>query len=163
MSTPQSFSRPLQLERELSAPDRGLDVAPLIDILVIALFFSLLGSRFILAPGVQIDLPSVSATSISNVPTAAVLTIRSDNMLLFEGSIHTVGSFEAAMRTYFADKGLSDAVLLVKPNKDVSMQTFLYVCEIARNAGFQKVHIAAEVNPGEAGPTVQVPPLQTQR
>lgn len=150
MSLPQSYSRPLQLERELAAPDNRMDIAPLLDVLLIAFFFSLLGSRFILAPGVQIELPSVSASEISGVPTAAVLTIRSDNMLLFEGHIHTIGSFEAAMRTYFGDKGLADAVLLVKPSKDVSMQTFLYVCEIARRAGFAKVHIAAEVNPEDS-------------
>lgn len=141
-----SFSRPLQLERELTPPDYRMDIIPLVDVILIAFFFSLLGSRFILAPGVQIELPAVNAQAISGAPTAAVLTIQNDNMLLFEGRIHTLGSFEAAMRTYFGDKGgLSDAVLLVKSDKDVSMSTFLYVCEIAQRAGFAKVHVAAEI------------------
>lgn len=152
-----SFVRPLQLERELTPIDRSFDVIPLIDVLLIAFFFSLLGSRFIFAPGVQVDLPTVAADSIVGLPTVAVLTIKEDNMLLFQGNIHTIASFEAAMRNYLQDSGTSNAVLLLKPSRTVSMQTFLSVCEIANSAGFRKVHIAAEANQADEQHPVGAP------
>ena len=135
------LSSPLNLKSNLHPPNFRMNVVPFVDALLITLCLFMLGSRFISAPGVTVDLPKVS--NIENRSVVSVLTIRHDKMLIYEGRIYTINEISDALAK--SVNGLeADRVLLVKLNKDVTMQTFLNICDIARGAGITQVQVASE-------------------
>ena len=144
------ITRPLELESRLSPPPRDLDFVAWVNVGVIVLFFGLLGSRFVLAPGLPIGvgeqdpivLPSVGASSGDPGPAAVVVSYRRDNVILFEGGMYALPELRKHMEGYVQKH--PGAVMLVRADRQVSMQAFLDLCEMARSAGFAHVLVAAE-------------------
>ncbi|MGE9294176.1 MAG: hypothetical protein ACQKBW_11225, partial [Puniceicoccales bacterium] len=106
-----SLTRPLELERHLSSPGKRLDVAPLFDVLLICLMLMLLGSRFVAAPGETIALPVVQNSAPAGVATLAVLTYKSDEMMILDGRVVTL---EGWKRLIERGESPGEGVLLVK-------------------------------------------------
>ena len=139
---------PLNLESSLKGANSRAGWVPWVDCLLIGLGLALLGSRFLFAPGVEIQLPSYSGP-LAGRPVTSVLSIRSSNMLIFEDAVFT----EHGLGVYLGEEGkrrmqagldpLDRGVILVQVDKDVNMQVFLRVCEIAYASGFSQVQIAA--------------------
>ncbi len=155
------ITRPLGLESRLSRPPRDLDVFFWVNVGAVALFFVLLGSRFVLAPGVAIqvgqapgllELPDASTAA----PGAAsvVVSYRRDNMVIFEGGIYDLNDLRRPMEAYA--KKHAGAVLLVRVDRQVTTQGLLKLFDLARAAGFSQVQIAAEPRDGE--PASRMPP-----
>ncbi len=144
------ITRPLDLQSHLSPPPRDLDFFAWVNVGLIALFFGLLGSRFILAPGLPIsvgsdaaiDLPRMGGAIEAAGPASVVVSYRRDNVILFEGGKYTLVELRRPMEDYA--KQHPGAVLLVRADRQVSMQAFLELCEMARQAGFAHVLAAAE-------------------
>lgn len=92
-----SLSQPLGLHKHLTQPSRGLDIVPLFDVLLIALMLTLLGSRFIFAPGISVELPRggvVGSAPMEPGASMAVLTLLKDNSLIYGGRLLSVENFE---------------------------------------------------------------------
>lgn len=155
------ITRPLELQSRLSPAPRDLDFFAWVNVAVIALFFSLLGSRFVLAKGVTIgtapeeagtiELPAVKGADVGAGPASVVVSYRRDNVILFEGGMYTLKELRKAMEDYTRQH--PGAVMLVRSDRQVSMQAFLELCEMARSVGFANVLVAAEqVPPGATTP-----------
>lgn len=121
--------------------------AALVDILLIALMFTLLGSKFILAPGFALEFEG-NKLPTSKSPDAAVvdgdlsvLNAKGNTMIIFDGAIFNTESFAKKMRSHKA--GTKGGVLLIKADKNVDTQTLLDICAAARAGGFGKIHLAA--------------------
>lgn len=141
------ITAPLQLKGYLAEPRFGIDFIPLIDLCLVGLFFALPGSRFITSPGVALDVPTVSAEVLNAIPTDAVvtvLTIRDNEIVLFDGSIVRPDAVASVLNDYVAQREGNHLVLLIKVDKDVRVQSLLGTCDLARQAGFDIVQIAAE-------------------
>jgi biopolymer transport protein ExbD len=151
------ITSPLDLQSRLSPPPRDLDFFAWVNVGVIALFFGLLGSRFVLAPGLPIGvardselvLPEVAGAVTTAGPASVVVSYRRDNVILFEGGKYTLSELRKHMETYA--KQHPGAVMLVRADRQVSMQAFLDLCEMARQVGFANVLAAAEQPTPEAG------------
>ena len=79
-------------------PPINFDVVPIMDLLVIALLFSLLFTRFVMVPGVRVDLPdSGMQMQQSNLPVA-VLTIGNRGMLFFDGGVFEINSIDRSLK-----------------------------------------------------------------
>ena len=151
-----SLTRPLELEKTLTLPERRIDAVPMIDVLLIALFIMALGSRFIYAPGVGVDLslqlPASAGTFIEAVPTDAALTVKvltakQDNLYIFDGSIYSLNTLEQMFKDY---KQLEEgtATLLVKADKSVAIDTLVKIADLARTARFAKIQLAVVADAG---------------
>lgn len=155
------ITRPLELQSKLSPPPRDLDVVFWVNVGAVCLFFGLLGSRFILAPGMPVGVSAVPELVLPQVgvaqPGAAsvVVSYRRDNMILFEGGIYEFANFRPVLEAYA--KAHPGAAMLVRVDKQVSMQGFLDLCDLARAAGFANVLVAAEPAPEETAPRFVVP------
>lgn len=142
------ITRPLELQSKLAAPPRDLDVFFWVNAGLVCLFFALLGSKFVLAPGLPVgigtgfELPQTKGA----VPGAAevVVSYRRDNMILFEGGIYELANFKPVLERYA--RARPGATMIVRADRQVSMQGFLDLCDLARAAGFAAVHVAAEPN-----------------
>ncbi len=137
---------PLKLTRYLREPERRFDFVPFIDLCVIGLFFALHSSQFLFAPGVTIELPRADAGFLAGAPTAAVMTVRENNMIIFEGQIFHGEILRSKLQEYVKTKQLPGSILLVKADKGVDVQLLLLIFEEARKAGFSHVQVAAEAS-----------------
>ena len=150
------ITRPLELQSRLSPAPRDLDFFAWVNVGLIALFFGLLGSRFVLAPGMPVgvggdnslELPSVGGVTETAGPASVVVSYRRDNVILFEDGMYTLPELRKHMERYA--KQHPGAVMLVRSDRQVSMQAFLDLCEMARAAGFANVLVAAEQPLSEA-------------
>ncbi len=138
------LTAPFGLKDYLTPPKMKLDLVPILDLITLALLFSLLFTRYLLLPGVQIELPKTDLSIQQNGSSVAVLTIANGDMLFFAGSVHEQNSIGKALQQYF-DKNWSDSpVLLVKANASMDIQQFLELCKMAQDAGFEEIQIAAD-------------------
>jgi len=153
------ITRPLELASRMSPPPRDLDFFAWVNIGVIALFFTLLGSRFVLAPGVSVGVgrasgdvhvPSVGPQLEIPGQTSVVVSYRRDNVILFEGGMYTsLTDLRKPMKEYA--KKHPGAVLLVRADAQSSVQAFIDLCDMAGAVGFASVQVAAEPQgPGNA-------------
>jgi biopolymer transport protein ExbD len=155
-----SLTSPLGLTRHVRRPDLRLEVVPWLNVLLVAWLLSLLGSRFVYAPGLAVDLghgssplpvqlvlPTLSGGPLPGSPADAVLTVltaKQDKLFIFEGRIYDLNGLRTVLRNHRHSAAGGPSVLLLKAGQDVNMQTFLEICTLARTAGFSSVQIAAE-------------------
>jgi biopolymer transport protein ExbD len=139
-----SYSEPLGLMAHLQRPSVKLDFVPVLDLLVIALLFGLLFTRFVMVPGMRVDLPdSEMQMQPSNLPVA-VLTIGNNGMLFFDGSRYELDTIEDGFRHLVEEVPGREIVLLIKTQGSMDLQLFLRLCRMAQMAGFVQVQIAGE-------------------
>jgi len=158
-----SLVQPLELQRRLRTPPTGADVAALFDILLIAFMLTMLGSRFVFAPGSQMalddfELPESSRAPLAGVPTVDVLTLLQDDRLIYDGKFMSADAWSQLVDDGRAEeRRLDDAILLVKADARITLQAFLRIADRARQAGYTRVQIAERPNQRSADPD----PLQS--
>lgn len=154
------ITRPLDLESRLSRPPRDFDVMFWIAALAVVLFFDLLGSRFVLPPGMAvglaggdqaIELPEFAGGVNTGGPAPVVISVRRDTIILFEGGMYTsLQDVRQPMRTYARLHPGSS--LLIRADRQVSQQAVMDLCSIAAAAGFRRAVIAGRPASRDAGP-----------
>ncbi len=136
------FTAPLGLVNHLKRPTTRFDVIPVLDLIVIALLMSLLFTRFVMLPGVRVDLPETDLRMQHNDAPVAVLTIGNKGMMYFDGSVYEQSSIAKAFREHIEQSEGEAHVLLVKAQATMELQLFLELCQMAQEAGFVQVQIA---------------------
>jgi biopolymer transport protein ExbD len=140
----EGFTAPFGLARHLAAPVMKLDAVPVLDLCVIALLFSLVFTRFVVLPGVRIDLPDTELRMQHHPAGVAVLTIQNEGMLFFDGAVYDIATVAGGFRSYLERTPSERPVLLVRPQADLSMEAFLRICGMARENGFAEVQVTGE-------------------
>ncbi len=140
----EGYTSPMGLAARLKKPQMQLDIVPVLDLVVIALLMSLVFTRFVIVPGVRVDLPATDLRLQHSADPVAVLTIQNRGMLFFDGSVYALDTINNAFRSYIADSGREDVVLLMKAEATMPLQEFLDICEMAERAGFSQVQLAGK-------------------
>ena len=147
------ITQPFNFAAHLRRPSTRLEVVAFVDVAMLLLFFAVLGSRFVLAPGITLDLPTTPGPPPDAVMATRVLTVAENDgveMLIFEGRIHSIGTFKSVLEARGDE--MRGEVLLVRADRDVSTKTLVQVCDLAVKAGFVRVQLAAEQErPARAG------------
>jgi biopolymer transport protein ExbD len=147
------ITRPLDLASRLRPEPRNFDWLFLVNGGLIVLFFSLFGSRFVLAPGLGIDfeLPRASGTVAGAAQTTHYVSVKRGGMLFVadRGQISL-----PLLREWLKEqaKVTKRPVLLVRADADVALSVLTDIFTAAREAGFE-VFLAAQpvrAAPGEA-------------
>jgi biopolymer transport protein ExbD len=138
------ITEPFGLVGHLQKVDSRMDFVPVLDLLVIALLFSLLFTRFVVVPGVRVDLPVSSMTMTHSQLPVAVLTIGNNGMMFFNGSLFEAASIDEGFQRYFEEHGERESVLLIKAESSMDLQTFLELCKRANDAGFVQIQLAGQ-------------------
>lgn len=141
---------PLELQSRLSPSPRDLDFFAWVNLGAIVLFFVLFGSDFVLLPGLPVGVKGDNAeafslpTGESLTPGAAsvVVSYRRDDVILFEDGMYNLAELRKHMQEFV--RVHPGAILLVRADKQVSLQAFMDLCAMARAVGFAKVQLAAE-------------------
>lgn len=138
------ITRPLELESRLSSPPRDLDFVAWVNVALIALFFGLLGSRFVLAPGLLVgadsfELPKTASPQYSGT-ASVVVSYRGDDVILFEGAIVKLPELRQRLEVYA--KQHPGEVLLLLADRRVTMQAVSELAAMAQSVGFAYVQMA---------------------
>jgi biopolymer transport protein ExbD len=142
------ITRPFDLVSRLNAPPRDFNAIAWVNVCVIVLFFSILGSRFVLAPGLllQVDhaafgLPATPG--LQNVRTASVVVgYRRDDVIMFDGAIVTLAELRDRLTIHARQH--PGEVLLLLADRQVSVKALAELSAMAQSIGFAYVQIAAE-------------------
>jgi len=113
----------------------------LTDIVLLLLIFFLLSSSFILQPGIRVRLPKASSTEAE--PTSRVyLTITAREEIYLNEERVSKGELGAKLRTLLAK--LPQKLVIVKADKDLTLERAIEVIDIAKLAGADKFLIATQ-------------------
>ncbi len=124
-----------------------LSVPALIDIVLLAFIFSFAAGKYIVAPGLLIDLDSSETLPKISAPDYAVadadlsvLTATGTSMLIFDGAIYDMKSFEKKI----AAQKPAGTTLLIKADKNLTVQSLVEIAEAAKAGGYKKIQLAAK-------------------
>ncbi|MCH6258732.1 biopolymer transporter ExbD [Puniceicoccaceae bacterium K14] len=134
----------LNLETEAPKPAR-LGFWPFVDLCVIGLFFAMFGSKFVVAPGINIELPELGSTMVSVAEKYEVLTVNEvegKEMIMFQGTVLNLSSMRRLLK--LRGKVPEGVTLLVRSDASVSMRTWVSLSEIASEAGYSHIQLATE-------------------
>lgn len=116
---------------------KGLDIAPLIDIVFILIIFFMLTSHFMVQPGIKIELPSTVTPEILHLKRISI-TVSSEDVLYLNGKVVTNKELEDFLKEN-RDKIKS---VFIKADKNSSLGRVVEIWDICRKVGLSYVNIA---------------------
>ncbi len=116
----------------------------LTDIILLLLIYFLLSSSFIVQPGIKVTLPRAAAGEVDKADKI-YLTVTKSEQLFLNGEI--VSRSELGARLTALLKIAADKTVIIRADKDLTLEATVQVIDIAKMAGAQKFLIATE--PGE--------------
>lgn len=139
------ITRPLDLAARLRPLSRGWDALFYVNTGLLALFFVLFGSRFVLAPGLAVDfaLPSAASAATSAAITDVVIAVPASGMAVVDGAVVDFPRLAA----WLAEQGKSAGGrrrLLVQASGALPARDLAAVHTMAAEAGFTGVLIATD-------------------
>jgi biopolymer transport protein ExbD len=147
------ITKPFNFESHLRRPVARFESMPFINVCLIALFFTVFKSPYVMAPGSTVELPKTRGAPIDAVATSRVLTVGENDgreMLIFDGRFHKIDTLGEALKVRVAES--PGETLLIRADRDVSMQLLVRICEMAEQSGYARIHLAAEPERAVAAP-----------
>ena len=148
---------PLGVLEKVRPAEQGLDFVPSALALVCAALTFVLSSEFVYAPGMYVGFdnrPAAVSPSLKTPKlvsgdlartslTVTLVSARGTGVFVVAGRVVDRDGLGAELRRVAAAGGSARPVL-VQADASLTMQSFLEVCELARNAGFPGVLVAAD-------------------
>lgn len=137
--------KPLDLSSKLTPSPQDWDWVHYVNVGLIALFFTLFGSRFVLSPGLGTSfvLPEVPEASLGAMQTTHVVSVKSGGIIFADpGGKLTLEEFRHWLGE--AARSVREPRLLVRASADVSLGELAVLRSAAEDAGFVGVVWGAE-------------------
>jgi biopolymer transport protein ExbD len=133
----------LDVASKLRPEPRNFDVLFYVNTGLIALFFTLTGSRFILAPGLGVDfqVPMVTGATAGAVTTDRFISVLPSGQIFADGLVN-MNQLQEWLRV--EAKKLREPSLLVRASAGVPISQLTEIVSVAREAGFTRVVWGAE-------------------
>jgi biopolymer transport protein ExbD len=134
------ITRPLDLASRLQPEPRNFDALFYVNVALVALFFTLFGSRFVLSPGIQ--LPVIAGARAGAIPTETVIRVRGSGQLLTADGLLP----EAQLPTWLQDQARlhKHPALLIEADTRAATGAWMRIVDLARSAGFVDISMAAD-------------------
>ncbi len=144
------ITRPLDLASKLRQHPRSFDWLFYVNAGLIAVFFTLFGSRFVLSPGLGVDfrLPQVPAGTTDLRVTTHTVTVVSGGQILVGDGYRTVDQLPDWLREQARTE--KNPALLIRADATVTNATLIKIVGMAHGAGFT-VTLATEEAPKQEG------------
>jgi len=149
------ITRPLELSSRLSHPARDWDWLFFVNVGLIVLFFDLLGSRFVLAPGLGTDfrMPVMPAAKAGASVTTHVISVKRGPLIFTDTGNLSMPQLKVWLKD--AARGSKEPILLVRASSEVTFEDLTEITTSAQQAGFIRIVLGAEA-PSE-GPAAATP------
>lgn len=138
------ITRPLDLASKLREPPRNFDALFYVNAALVVFFFTILGSRFVLAPGLGVDfqMPEMVGAVVGAAPTERMISVRSSGQIFAADGLLNLPQLKIWLK---AEAGkLKDPSLLVRASAGVPLSQIADITSAAREAGFARVVVGAE-------------------
>ncbi len=133
----------MKLRRHCQLAKGPFDLAPVLNLFALLLFFFLLSSAVMITPGTSIELPTSHAAMIGAEPSL-VITVARDRSIFFRDQFYTREQLPKLRDDLAAAvKQLGRKSLTVKADKTVSYDFLMQLSDAAASAGLEKVNLAA--------------------
>lgn len=146
---PGSITRPLNfraLARE--RPEKGFDAIALLDVVLVFVLLALGSSRFLFAPGMEVDLAQVPVGTGGGVAPPIVLTVMPNEQLFLKGLKIPRAMLGETLAIQAERLPEAERHLLLKIDKRTALEETFAILAEARMAGFVNVRIAGEERRG---------------
>lgn len=129
---------------KLQSNNKFLDTfsfSSLTDIVLLLLIFFLLSSSFIVQPGIKVKLPKSDSSDVHQEKSVSI-SITEDLRYYLNDQQVTITELPAKLQQLLSlDEG---QIVIIKPDKEVSVDKFVEVMDIAKIVGADKFEIATE-------------------
>ncbi len=115
-----------------------MNLLPLIDVLVMLIFFAFVTMQFRSTSVLNVTLPEMKTAGKSNVTGRVTISIDRDGNFLFEnrpGSVEELGSFLDAVKNAGAG---NDVAIIVRADKETPLRLVTLVWDEARSRGLNR-------------------------
>jgi biopolymer transport protein ExbD len=139
------IARPLDLASRLRPPPHGTGALHYVNVGLLGLFFSIFGSRFVLAPGLGVDfqLPEMAGARAGAAQTTSyVINVLRSGQIFTEDGLVDMGQLRAWLRVRAGRE--KRPTLLIRASSGVTLSELVEIQEAAREAGFGRVLWAAQ-------------------
>ncbi|MEY2881579.1 MAG: hypothetical protein RLZZ15_3959 [Verrucomicrobiota bacterium] len=136
------MTRPLDLAGRLRPEPRNLDALFFVNVGLLALFFAVFGSRFVLAPGLKLDLPTTTGARAVGVATTHYITVIDSGTIYSERG--PIGLRELRGWLAAEAKKTTRPTLLVRAGANVKVGLQAEIASAAADAGFGIVWAAED-------------------
>ena len=137
------ITRPLDLASRLRPEPRNFDALFYVNVGLLVLFFAYFGSKFVLAPGLNVDfrLPTAAGANMSAKAPTHVISVLENGQIFTSHGARKLEELPA----YFANhaKSAAEPVLLVRGDAAVPSSVLMTISSSATAAGFADVLWAA--------------------
>lgn len=138
------IARPLDLASRLRPPPHGMGSLHYVNVILLVIFFSLFGSRFVLSPGLGVDfeMPSLDGARAGAMPTPYYINVLRSGQIFTDDGLVDMGQ----LRDWLKARAAREArpTLLIRASSEVSLSELVEIQGEAREAGFGKVLVGAE-------------------
>jgi len=146
------ITRPLDLAARLRPTPRNFDALSYVNVGLLALFFLVFGSRFVLAPGLGVDfkLPEMPGAMAGAVTTTSTISVKNSGQIFADGLLSL-----AQLREWLKSQAqkTKHPSLLVRMSAGVPVSVQNEIVSAAREAGFgSNITLAAEEPAANAAP-----------
>jgi biopolymer transport protein ExbD len=144
------IARPLDLASRLRPEPRNFDAWYYVNAAVLGLFFLTFGSRFVLAPGLEVDfsLPRVAGARAGAVAATHYITVKNSGQIFGHDGLMNLAQLSAWLQAEAAKT--PQPVLLVKASSGVTSAQLAEISNAAHAARFRVIWAAEEPGPAEA-------------
>ncbi|MFZ1054633.1 MAG: biopolymer transporter ExbD [Opitutaceae bacterium] len=142
------IARPLDLASRLRPPPQGTGSLHYVNVGLLCLFFSLFGSRFVLAPGIGLDfqLPQLAgAQSGAAQATDMISVLRSGQIFTSDSGLVDIGQLREWLQS--RAKRQARPTLLIRASSGVTLHDLIEIEGAARDAGYRVLLGAEERGP----------------
>lgn len=129
----------MKFRRRLT-PEARVDLIPMIDVVFQLVIFFMVSSTFMLAPGIQLTLPS-STTAEPVIMTNIVVTIASQEEIYLNKNKHNLATFEDALLALTEEEKAEVSSVVINGDRDVSYDLMINVLDKLRLVGFKGVSL----------------------
>ncbi len=113
-----------------------IDIAPLIDCVLLLLLFFMLTSNFVVQPGIRVDLPRAVTSEVIGKQNL-IITLTRDSMIYLEDKPVTMNELGKIL-----EKKSRKIPVLIKADQTVEIGKIVAIWDLCRDIGLQQVNIA---------------------
>ncbi len=128
--------------RKKQSKQMTMDITPLIDVIFLLLIFFMVSTTFITAPGIHINLPTVSAKLQPEKKKSFEVSISEKNRFFFDGKSIKKRDLKKALIQ--AKKEGWTGSLIIRADGKVQHQQVVFVMDIAKQVNIHKLSIATQ-------------------
>ena len=121
-----------------------VNLVPLLDVLFVIIIFFMLATTFIIAPGINIQLPA-SSTAANVAMENLVISIASEDEIYFADKRLDLGGLESALAGYAKTSANQSRNVIIEGAKDIPYSLMIRVLDVVRENGFTGVNLRTSV------------------